>query len=165
MDVAQEQGSLGDSIGLFTECGGIVDFAPVRLRDDATLHDAAQIFIGSGLWGIPIVNVSDQYVGTCTLRSIIASALPAARGIAPDERCGPQGQNVAERQRHQRALRRPVGQILDLEVPAVRLSTALPRLLVVLCRRTPMVPIVSDSGRRLVGVASLDRAVRALYAR
>jgi CBS-domain-containing membrane protein len=169
MDAAREQASFDDSIRPFTECGGIVDFAAVRLRDDTLLRDATATFMVSGLWGIPVVNDADQYVGTCTLRSIMASVLPAAHGIVSEhlvsgEQPGQPEQSVAERWRRERALRRPIGQILDLEVPSVRLSTALPRLLFVLCRHAPVVPIVSDSGRRLVGVASLDRALRALCA-
>jgi len=47
----------------------------------------------------------------------------------------------------------------------VRVSTRLPQLLTVLCRRSPLIPIVPDTGMRLLGIASLERAAHALYRR
>jgi hypothetical protein len=58
---------------------------------------------------------------------------------------------------------RPVAELLDLGVPAVRESISLSQLLLVLSHRTPLVPILAEDGRRLVGVATWERAMRALW--
>lgn len=164
MDAADERDIFAAAIEKSIKCREIVDFQPLRLSDDATLDDATRLFLESGLWGIPVVNSNDQYIGTCTLRSLVARALPLARATALGDGLDWARAAGAEEPQRRRVLRRPVAQVLDLEVPAVRISTALPHLLLVLCRQAPVVPIVSDAGRRLVGVASLQRAVRAMYA-
>lgn len=140
----------------------LIDFSPVRLRDNVGLREVAQVLITSGLWGVPVVDEGDDYVGICTLRSLTACTLPAtlrddaaggaARGITP-----------LSHGRLSGALDRSIRQVLDLQVPAIRISTGVPQLLAALCRRSPVIPIVSDIGMRLLGVASLERAVRALY--
>jgi CBS domain-containing protein len=142
---------------------GLIDFEPFCLREGASLREAAQQLVERGLWGIAVVDVAQRYVGTCTLRSIVSGTLPVAADTAvsagPVARAGAHG---LASPRLRAALDRPVTQALDIEVPAVRLSTPLPQLLVVLCRRSPVVPIVSDSGMRLLGMATLSRAVRVL---
>jgi CBS-domain-containing membrane protein len=163
MDAAEDRWLSSDDSPSLAACRSIIDFKPLRLCEDTTIGDAARLFIGTAVWGIPIVNASEQYVGTCTLRSIIACALPPHSLTAAD-RLETREQDKLEWRRREQARRRPVAQAVDLEVPAIRLSTALRDLLLVLCRRAPIVPIISDSGRRLLGVASLERAVRTLYA-
>jgi len=143
---------------------GFIDFEPPRLRQDATLRDAAQRLLETGAWGIAIVDDGGRYVGTCTFRSIVAGTLLVKIDDASGERVTRAEQSLALDPRVQATLERPVTQGLDLDVPAIRLSTALPQLLSVLCRRSPTVPIVSDSGMRLLGVASLTHALRALLA-
>jgi CBS-domain-containing membrane protein len=165
MDAAHQQELASEVVGLSAEYRAIVDFAPARLRDDATLRDALRLFLASRLWGVPIVNRSGQYIGTCTLRNLVACGLPVRRGVELASWLGPpQHSTTVEGRRREQILGRAVGQNLDLEITAVRLSTALPHLLLVLCRGSPIVPIVSNAGRRLLGVASLDRAMRAIYA-
>jgi CBS domain-containing protein len=142
---------------------GIVDFAAPRLRESASLLEAARLLLASGAWGVPVVDGEGHYLGTCTLRSIVAAALPVTeegRAVGEDIATARAGAPTAARLRG--ALRRPVTQGLDIEVPAVRLGTRLPQLLAVLCRRSPMVPIIADSGMRLLGTASLRRSLRML---
>lgn len=126
---------------------GIVDFAPQCLPVDSTLAQADQLLAARGLWGVPLVDTAGDYAGMLTLRSLVAAALPVTLDAAP----------------RRRLLECAARQFVDLEVPIVRVSTKLPQLLAVLCRRSPLVPIVADSGMRLLGVASLERAARSLY--
>jgi len=152
---------LEDAAASIPSDDGFIDFEPSCLRQDASLRDAAQRLLDTGAWGIAIVDDCGRYVGTCTFRSILAGTLPVSINEGRSARAE---QGLAVRPRIQATLERPVTQGLDLEVPAVRLSTDLPQLLSVLCRRSPIVPIVSDSGMRLLGVASLTHALRALLA-
>ena len=162
---ATRERQLEDAAALIPSDDGFIDFEPPCLRQDASLRDAAQRLLETGAWGIAIVDDRDRYLGTCTFRSIVAGTLPVKLDDgASGERVARAEQSLAQRPRIQATLDRPVTQGLDLEVPAVRLSTALPQLLSVLCRRSPIVPIVSDSGMRLLGVASLTHALRALLA-
>lgn len=144
--------------------GAIIDFEPSWLYEDASFREVIRLFIEGGLWAVPVVSRRNQYLGTVTLRSTMASGLRVPIGGVP--RCDPVGSTSDRAPGHEwfdGTLERPVYQFFDLEVPAVRLSTALPQLLLVLCRRSPIVPIVSDSDMRLLGTASLGRAVQALY--
>jgi len=127
----------------------VVDFAPERLPVDATVEDAVPLLAERGLWGVPLVDSGGDYAGMLTLRSLVVAALPVALDTAP----------------RRQLLDRPARELVDLEVPVVRVSTRLPQLLAVLCRRSPLIPIVPDSGMRLLGIASLERAARALYRR
>ncbi|HTP84260.1 MAG TPA: CBS domain-containing protein [Alphaproteobacteria bacterium] len=136
--------------GLEAEGAGVIDFAPQHLSADATLEDAVPLLAGHALWGVPLVDASGDYAGMVTLRSLVAAALPVALDTAPSQR---------------RLLDRPAREFVDLEVPVVRVSTRLPQLLTVLCRRSPLIPIVPDTGMRLLGIASLERAAHALYRR
>jgi CBS domain-containing protein len=162
---ATRERQLGDAAASIPSDDGFIDFEPPCLRQDASLREAAQRLLETGAWGIAIVDDCGRYVGTCTFRSIVAGTLPVRIDDgASGERAARAEQSLAVDPRIQATLERPVTQGLDLEVPAIRLSTALPQLLSVLCRRSPIVPIVSDSGMRLLGVASLTHALRALLA-
>ncbi|MBV8537059.1 MAG: CBS domain-containing protein [Alphaproteobacteria bacterium] len=136
--------------GLEVETAGVIDFVPRRLPAEATLQDALPLLAGTGLWGVPLVDAAGDYSGMLTLRSLVTAALPVALDATSSRR---------------RLLDRPAREFVDLEVPVVRVSTRLPQLLAVLCRRSPLIPIVPDSGMRLLGVASLERAAHALYRR
>ena len=136
-------------VTLDSEDSGVVDLAPQRLPVDATLGDAERLLAEGGLWGVPLVEAGGDYAGMLTLRSLVAAALPDALDTAL----------------RRRLLDRPAREMIDLEVPVVRVSTKLPQLLAVLCRRSPVVPIVPDCGMRLLGLASLGRAAHALYRR
>lgn len=143
----------------------IIDFSPRWLPVDANLRDGYQLLVETASWGVPLLDRELHYVGMLTMRSLMAVALPVAVDDEPVQTPLAEGAGIAERLRRDRILDRPAAQHLDLEVPVVRLSTRLPQLLAALCRRSPVVPIISDTGMRLVGVASLDRAARALYGR
>ncbi len=136
--------------GLDAADAGVIDFAPQHLSADATLEDVVPLLAGHPRWGVPLVDAAGDYAGMVTLRSLVAAALPVAPDAAPSQR---------------RLLDRPACEFVDLEVPVVRVSTRLPQLLTVLCRRSPLIPIVPDSGMRLLGIASLERAAHALYRR
>lgn len=140
----------------------LVDFAARFLPGDATLREARQFLAGTGSWGVPLVDEDANYVGMLTLRSMVAAALPVALGggESPGARIPP-----ARPGRLERDLDRPARDVIDLEVPVVRLSTRLPQLISALCRRSPVLPIVSDAGMRFLGIASLERAAHALYSR
>jgi CBS domain-containing protein len=139
----------GGPANLAAEAADLVDFAPERLPVDATVEDAVPLLAERGLWGVPLVDSGGDYVGMLTLRSLVVAALPVALDAAP----------------RRRLLDRPARELVDLEVPVVRVSTRLPQLLAVLCRRSPLIPIVPDTGMRLLGIASLERAAHALYRR
>ena len=147
-----------------TGTDGIIDFAAASLREDATLRDAARLLLSSGQWGVPVVDGQGGYVGTCTLRSILAAALPVTEeSRAAGETIAEPGAWAPTAARLRSALQRPVTQGLDIDVPAIRLGTRLPQLLGVLCRRSPMVPIIADTGVRLLGTASLARSLKTLF--
>ena len=55
-----------------------IDFAPHHVRDDLCLRCAVPLLLSSGLWGMPVVDEDDRYVGICTLRSLTACMLPVA---------------------------------------------------------------------------------------
>lgn len=139
----------------------IIDREPLRLEEHLRLRDAVPLVFDRGVWGAPVIDARGDYLGTFSLRSFLACALPVIVDDAPQPRplLLPAGSR-----RFEAALARPVRDVLDLEVPVVRLSTALPQLLVALCRRSPIIPILADSGMRLLGVASIERAARALSA-
>lgn len=141
---------------------GIVDFSPRWLAADASMRDAHRWLAETVSWGVPLVGRDSCYVGMLTLRSLMTVALPVA---VDDALLQAPLAGIFDRLRLDRILDRPAAQHLDLEVPVVRLSTRLPQLLAALCRRSPVVPIISDTGMRLVGIASLDRAAKALYGR
>ena len=132
----------------------IVDFAAQRLSGDVTVREARQFLAGTGAWGVPLVGQDGDYIGMLTLRSMVGAVLPVAIG-----------EQAVNRSRLERELDRPAGQLIDLEVPVVRLSTKLPQLIAALCRRAPILPIVSDTGMRFLGIASLERAAHALFSR
>lgn len=127
----------------------IVDRAPPRLSVESTVGDAERLLAERGIWGVPLVDAGGDYAGMVTLRSLVTAALPVMLDAVP----------------RGRLLDRPARELVDLEVPVVRVSTRLPQLLAVLCRRSPLVPIVPDWGMRLLGIASLERAARTLYRR
>jgi CBS domain-containing protein len=135
------------------------------LRRDAPLRQAADILVESGAWGVPVVDEGGLYLGLCTTRSILARCLPVSPStLAPGAGLGYLRHDVSRlRERLCWEADRPVGELLDLGVPAVRESTSVPQLLLILDRRTPMVPIVSDAGRHLLGVATWERALRAIW--
>lgn len=146
------------------DCAGIVDFAPQRLSATATLGDAERLLTERGLWGVPLVDRDGDYAGMLTVRSLVAAALPVMVERGPQRGIPPAGTESDELLRRQ-LLDRPACLLVDLDVPVVRASTKLPQLLAVLCRRSPVVPIVPDTGMRLLGLACLERAARALYRR
>ncbi len=135
-----EAGYLGD-------WAGVVDRAPQRLSVEATVGEAERLLAEHGIWGVPLVDAGGDYAGMLTVRSLVAAAVPVMIEAAP----------------RRRLLDRLARELVDLEVPVVRVSTKRPQLLAVLCRRSPLVPIVADSGMRLLGLASLERAAHALY--
>lgn len=139
---------------------GIIDFAAQRLSADMPLGEARLALAASGDWGMALVDGDGQYVGMLTLRSIVALSLRTALEDAGGHDAAP---GAAGRVRPDLGSAWPARQVIDLEVPVVRLSTQLPQLLSALCRRAPVVPIVSDTGMKLLGVASLQRAARVLY--
>lgn len=162
MNAAEDQ-PVENIVAAGADENGLIAFEPFCLREDASLREAAQQLIERGAWGIPVVDVAHRYVGTCTLRSIVAGTLPVGADTAGAAgRVASAGAHGLTSPRLRASLDRPVTQALDMEVPAVRLSTPWPQLLVVLCRRSPVVPIVTDSGMRLLGMATLRRAVRVL---
>jgi CBS domain-containing protein len=142
----------------------IVDRSPPTLRRDATLREAADMLIGGGAWGLPVLDAGGRYLGACTMRSIVARCLP----VLPDTLAPGAGLSYLRhdikrlRERLAWEAERPVAELLDIDVPTARESTSLPQLLLILGRRSPLVPIVSDSGRRLLGIATWERAMRAL---
>lgn len=144
---------------------GLIDYSPRRISADATLHDATRVLVESAAWGVPLVERDDQYVGMLTLRSVVSPVLPVVVNGDPLREPGEIARGLIERLRLDHSLDLPARHAIDLEVPVVRLSTKLPQLLAALCRRAPMVPIVADTGMRLVGVASLARAARLLHGR
>lgn len=143
----------------------IIDFSPRWLAADVNLREAHQSLAETASWGVPLLDRDLRYVGMLTLRSLMAVALPVVVDDQPVQASLAEGAGIPERLCRDRILDRPAAQHLDLEVPVVRLSTRLPQLLAALCRRSPVVPIISDTGMRLVGIASLDRAAKALYGR
>lgn len=157
-------GELGRAALDIDECAGIVDFAAQRLSTNATVGDAERLLSGGGLWGVPLVDRDGDYAGMLTVRSLVAAALPAMVERTPQGGTWPMDAGPVRLLRRS-LLDRPACQLVDLEVPVVRASTKLPQLLAVLCRRAPVVPIVPDTGMRLLGLASLERAARALYRR
>ncbi|HZB90902.1 MAG TPA: CBS domain-containing protein [Stellaceae bacterium] len=161
---ATQPGSCEESAPLVAAGDGIIDFAPPSLGEDVTLREAAAQLVESGALGIAVLDRGGRYLGTCTLRSIVAGALPVMADTAPSELLLRASRPGAAGSRLRAALERPVTQGLDVEVPVVRLSTSLPHLLIALCRRSPVVPIVSDAGMCLLGMATLPRALRALCA-
>lgn len=141
------------------EPASVIDYAPPRLAADTGLLEAARFLTRLRLWGVPLVDGDADYVGMLTLRSLVAVALPVALDT---DSSGP-AHAALGRLRLDGVLDRPARQLIDLDVPAVRISTKWPQLLTALCRRAPLVPIVSDTGMRLLGVASLARAANLLY--
>jgi CBS-domain-containing membrane protein len=142
-----------------------VDPAPPTLRHDAPLRQAAAMLEQSGGWGVPVLDANGDYLGVCTARSLIARSLPVMpTSLAADGGLAYLRYDV-DRLRAQVGLDadRPVAEILDTDVPVARASTSLPQLLVMLCRRHPMVPILSDKGHRLLGIATWARAVTAIW--
>lgn len=147
------------------QSAGIIDFAPRWLSADATLGDANRLLAEATTWGVPLLDGDAHYVGMLTLRSLLAAALPVVVDEDPLQTSPIEPAGIPGKLRLARILDRPARLHLDLEVPVVRRSTRVPQLLAALCRRSPMVPIVADTGMRLIGVASLDRAAKALYGR
>jgi CBS domain-containing protein len=143
----------------------VIDRVPATLRRDATLREAAEALIQRNAWGIPVLEDGGDYLGVCSVRSVAERCLPVRPdSLAPGAGLGYLRHDLEElRERLSREAGRPVADLLDLGVPAVRQSTSLPQLLLVLGRRAPLVPILADDGRRLVGVATWERAMRALW--
>jgi CBS domain-containing protein len=150
---------------LLREARDFIDLSPHCLPPETSLEAAASLLAEHGLWGAPVVGRHDAYLGTCTVKSILACALPIAPETVPSgSGLGYLRENVARvRERLRGAIRRRVDDLIDLDVPMVRESTSLPQLLFVLGRRAPMVPIVTDTGGRLVGVVHWERVLRALW--
>jgi CBS domain-containing protein len=147
-------------------CGpGLIDFAPRKLAAEATLREANSLLAETAAWGVPLLDGDMHYEGMLTLRSLMAVALPVVMDDGLLHAPGSEVAALVDRLSRDRILDRPARLHLDLEVPVVRLSTRWPQLLAALCRRSPVVPIISDTGTRLIGVASLDRAAKALYGR
>jgi len=141
---------------------GLIDFMPRVLAEHATVGEGRRLLDRLSLWGIPIVDGQGRYVGTLTVRSIVAAGLPVALEAAGTAHAmTPAG--AAERERLRLLLGQPARHLVDLQVPVIPLSTSPIDILRALCRRSPVVPIVADAGLLLVGVASLPRAMAALY--
>jgi CBS domain-containing protein len=144
---------------------GLIDRAPLTMRDDKPLGEALDAMLGGAPTGLPVIDGAGRYVGACTLRSV-ASLCLLVRGetAALVSSLGFLREDLGRlRKRLGTALDRPVATALDPYVPVLRPSASLAELFFLYYRNNALVPVVDDErDRRLIGVVAVERALRLL---
>jgi CBS domain-containing protein len=144
---------------------GFVDVTSPTLPIGATVLDAVELMLKTHRWGVPIVEHERDYVGMITAASVLARSLPIhPETILPHSSLGWLPDVVKTmRGRLRSELTHPVEALIDISVPPVRISTSPADVLLLLMRRAPMLPVVSDSDRRFIGIVSWHPAIEALH--
>ena len=137
----------------------IIDRNVRTLRDTEPLSAAVERLLGGESLGIPIVDSSNAYRGTCTLRSVASlgllingetAALISSLGFLNDDL-------ARIRQRLGASLAMPVVQAVDPFVPVIEPGTTLPEIFFQFYRGHAMIPVVEAETRRLVGIIGCER--------
>lgn len=145
------------------DLSGIIDRNVSAISADAPFSAVLDRLTSSSVPGVPVADATGRYIGTVTIRSALAAALP----IHPDSIMPGAGlgylnlEREAAQARLAEASREPASELLDVEVPVVIGGTTLAQMILMLVRRSPIV-VLLDGERRIIGITSRERALAAL---
>jgi hypothetical protein len=141
----------------------LIDRGGHAIRDTEPLSAAIERLLGRGTWGVPVIGADDTYRGCCTFRSVASlcllingetAALMPSLGFLRDD-------FDRIRERLGSSLTMPVGQAIDPFVPTINVSATLPEIFFHFYRGQPLLPVIEEETRRLVGVITCQRALLA----
>ena len=141
---------------------GLVVAPPSALDLRASVADAVAALSSSRAWAVPVTD-RGFYIGAVTTASLLGLALPLAPETVPPSGLGwlPIDPKRLQRQLADR-LAASVEQAIDIGVPTIRVASSPAHLVLMLARRAPAVMVLDDDGRRLLGIASGETALRLL---
>lgn len=146
------------------DAGALIDRAPVSARPDDRLGPVAWHMLREGLWGVPIVDADNVYVGMVTLRGLADCCLGAAGGAmlsVPTLRFMRNGL-ISAREQFKRKADRPVAEFMDTEIRALDEPVSVPEAMMLAYRGQLIAPVVRERDKRLMGVLRLDDLLRAV---
>jgi hypothetical protein len=145
----------------------LLDRRPLTLRaEDDAAHAVSALLVNNG-WGAAVLDTDSRYLGMCTLRSLADLALLVSVDSTPHapafdyhhEDIGALAARFAAK------VDTPVTRALDRGVPMVRGTQSLPQVLALLIRRAPILAVLDERDESLLGVVTLERALRLLHVR
>jgi hypothetical protein len=145
----------------------LLDRRPLILRADDDAARALSTLLARNAWGAAVLDKTNRYLGLCTLRSLGDLALLVSADSTPylpsldyhREDVGAMVSRLASR------ADTPVSSLLDRTVPVVYGTQSAPQALSVLIRRPPILAVLDEHDRSLLGVVTLDRGLRLLHSR
>jgi CBS domain-containing protein len=145
--------------------GGFVDRTPPKVSVEANVRQALDLMMTSRVWGLPVLEHGQDYVGMITAASLFSRCMP----IHPETLLPHSGLAWLPdpvrmmRARLGAALENRVEDLIDVNVPPVRVSTSPADAALLLIRRTPVLPVIADSGRRFIGTLSWSSVIGGLH--
>ena len=145
----------------------LLERRPLAARPQDSVARALSSLLSCNAFGAVVLDAQGAYLGMCTLRSLADLALlVSARGarLAPQLDYHREGVDAiaARLAANGDGL---VADRLDDAVPILRGSQSLPQALATLIRQPPVAAVVDEAGRAMLGVITLERAMRTLHAR
>lgn len=169
MDIlAQSASALAqDAVAAGIASSPLLDRRPLVLRANDTAARAVSTLLARNAWGAAVLDDSNRYLGLCTLRSLGDLALLVSADSSPylpaldyhREDLGAMAERFAIK------AEAPVSSLLDRAVPVVSGAQSLPQALALLVRRPPILAVLDEHDRSLLGIVTLDRGLRLLHGR
>jgi CBS domain-containing protein len=132
----------------------------ISVRQDARARDALKVMLDNGVPGVPVVNDRGYVIGFVNDAHLLASTLPSFVTFVDNLPRSPEGADGWVRY-NRSAVDRPVGELMDREVPEVDLEhSEIVAAHKMVHEGTPCV-VVTDAGR-VVGIVTRTDLYKAI---
>jgi CBS domain-containing protein len=125
-----------------------------KLTDQHTVAEAAQLLIANKLALLPVTNAAGKYLGVFSLNGLLALILPRAAlmegGLTDLGFLSDRLEILTERMHEHSA--RPLGELLEKNVPVIHPETPLLEIVLYLYRGENDIPVVDAKSGKLLGL-------------
>lgn len=145
----------------------LLERRPLAVRPQDSVARALSSILSSNAFAAVVLDARGGYLGLCTLRSLADLALlVSARSARPAPRLDYHREGI-EAMALRLASKGDVAVVdqLDEAVPVLQGSQSVPEALATLIRQPPVAAVLDGPGGTLLGLLTLERAMRALHAR